>query len=91
MCLTTREIPCAHVFKSTVDPMSTCGLESRRTLHYLLRCNLYFIEKLEHLNNVCILNPCLRNYSNEKLLNTLLYGSEDITCNIKERNTENYN
>ena len=36
------------------------------------------------LNNVCILNPSLAYYSNEKLLNILLYGSEDFNCNMNK-------
>ena len=38
----------------------------------------------ERVNNVCILNPSLKNYSNEKFLNILLYGSEDFKCNMNK-------
>ena len=74
-----------HNFNDTVDPMCPCGLESEtslRRLHYFLRCNLYLTEKLEHLSNVCILNSSVKNYSNENLLKTLLYGSEDTICDM---------
>ena len=46
-----------HNFSNTVDTMCTCGLEPEATLYYLLRCSLYSIQRLELLNNVCILNP----------------------------------
>ena len=62
--------------------MSACGREPETILDYLLRCNLYSTQRLELLNNECILNPSLKNYSNEKLLNILLYGSEDFNCNM---------
>ena len=73
-----------HNFSDKVDPMCTCGLEPETTLHYLLRCNLYSTQRLELLNNVCILNPSLKNYSNKKLLNIPLYGSEDLNCNMSK-------
>ena len=50
---------------------------------HLLRCNLYSTQRLELLNNVCILNPSLKYCSNKKLLNIILYGSEDSNCNNK--------
>ena len=64
--------------------MCTCGLEPETTLYYPLRSNLYSTQLLELLINVCILNPSLKNYSNEKLLNVLLYGSEDFNCNMNK-------
>ena len=30
-----------HNFRTTVDPMCSCGIEPETTLHYLLHCNLY--------------------------------------------------
>ena len=65
--------------------MCTCGREPETTLHYLLRCNLYSTQRLELLNNVCTLNPSLKNYSNEKLSNVPLYGSEDFNCNLNNK------
>ena len=54
-----------HNFNDTVDSMCTCGREPEITLHYLLRSKLYSTQRLELLNNVCILNPSLKNYSNK--------------------------
>ena len=72
-----------HNFNDTVDSLCTCGCEPEITLHYLLlSCNLYSTQRVVLLNNACILNPSLKNYSNEKLLSILLYGSEDFNCNM---------
>ena len=73
-----------HNFNDMVDPMCTCGLEPEATLHYLLRCSIYSAQRQEVLNNVCVLNSSLKNYSNEKLLNILLYGSENFNCNMNK-------
>ena len=73
-----------HNFNDMVDPMCTCDLEPETTLHYLLRCSIYSAQRQELLHNVCVLNPSLKNYSNEKLLNILLYGSENFNCNMNK-------
>ena len=73
-----------HNLKNMVDSICICGLEPETTLHFLLYCKLYYTERLELLNNVCIRNLSLKNYSNEKLLNILLYGSEDFNCNMNK-------
>ena len=74
-----------HNFKDTVDSTCTCGFEPETTLHYLLHCNLYSTQRLELLNNICTLNLSLQKCSNEKLLNILLYGSEDFHCNMNKK------
>ena len=73
-----------HNFNDLLDPMCTCGLEPETTCHYLLHQNLRSNHRLELLNNVCTLNPFPKNYSHKKLLNILLYGSEDFNCNISK-------
>ena len=73
-----------HNFNDRVDPMCTCGLEPETTLHYLLRCSLFSTQRPELLNNVFILNPSIKNYSNENLLNVLLHGSEDFNWNLNK-------
>ena len=62
--------------------MCSCGKEPETTLHYLLRCDLYSIYRLELLNDVCALNGSLKNSSEEKLLKILLYGAEDFTSQM---------
>ena len=66
-----------HNFNDTINPMCSCGKEPETTLHYLLRCDLYSIYRLELLNDVCALNGSLMDSSEEKLLKILLYGAEE--------------
>ena len=68
-----------HNFNDVINPMCSCGKEPETILHYLLRCDLYSIYRLELLNDVCALNGSLKNSSEEKLLKILLYGAEDFT------------
>ena len=49
-------------FRANTDPMCSCGLEPETTHHYLLRCNLYSDFRTELLNDICPLNPTLKNY-----------------------------
>ena len=74
-----------HNFIATIDPMCSCGLEPETTLHYLLRCNLYSDLRTELLNDICALNPTLKNLSHEKRLNILLYGSENFSFNTNKK------
>ena len=74
-----------HNFRATIAPMCSCGLEPETTLHYLLRCNLYSDLRTELLNDICALNPTLKKLSHEKLLNILLYGSEDFSFKTNKK------
>ena len=62
--------------------MCSCGKEPETTLHYLLRCDLYSIYRLELLNDICALNGSLENSSEEKLLKILHYGAEDFSSQM---------
>ena len=62
--------------------MCSSGKEPEATLHYLLRCDLYSIYRLELLNDICALNESLKNFSEENLLKILLYGAEDFTSQM---------
>ena len=72
-------------FRDAIDPTCSCGLEPERTLRYLLRCNLYSYLRTELFNDICTLNPTLKNLSHEKLLNILLYGSENFSFNSNKK------
>ena len=65
-----------HDFKDTVDPLCKYGLEIETALHFLLRCRLYSTIRTELLDDIYTVASSLTNYPDEKLLNTLLYGSE---------------
>ena len=60
-------------FGDTVDPMCRCGLETETTLHFLLRCRLYSTIRTEILGDIYTVASSLTNYTDEKLLNILLY------------------
>ena len=65
--------------------MYSCGKEPETTLYYLLRYDLYSIYSiygLELLNDICALNESLKNFSEENLLKSLLYGGEDFTSQM---------
>ena len=74
-----------HNCRATIDPMRSCGLEPKTTLQYLLRCKLYSDLRTELLNDICTLNPTLKKLSHEKLLNILLYGSEDFSFKTNKK------
>ena len=74
-----------HNFRATIDPMCDCGLEPETTLHHLLRCNLYSDLRTELINEICALNSTLKNLSHEKLLNILLYRSENFSFNTNKK------
>ena len=56
--------------------MWKCGLKTETTLHFLLRCRLYTTITTELLGDLYTVVSCLTNYSDKKLVNIFLYGSE---------------
>ena len=72
-----------HNFKDTINPMCSCGFEPETTDHYLLRCKLYTDLRLDLLNDI---------FSEDQLVNVLLFGSENFTldanANILRRTIE---
>ena len=74
-----------HNFRATIDPMCSSGLEPETTPHYLLHCNLDSDLRTELLNDICVLNPTLKNLSHEKLLNILLYGLGDCSFSTNKK------
>ena len=70
------------ITNDTINYMCSRGKEPKATLHYLLRCNLYSIYRLELLNDVFALKGSLENSLEEKLLRILLYGAEDFTSQM---------
>ena len=39
-----------HNFKDTINPMCNCGAAAETTIHYILRCRLYSVERAELLD-----------------------------------------
>ena len=72
--------------------MCSCGCEPETTDHYFLRCKLYTDLRLDHLNDIYTINQSLKNFSEDQLVNVLLFGSENFTldanANILRRTIE---
>ena len=71
-----------HNFKDTINPMCSCGSDIESTMHFLLRCQNYSSSRLELLNSIYALRAVLKQYSDEKLLEVLLYGSDKFDIDI---------
>ena len=59
--------------------MCRCGFEPETTDHYLSRCKLYTDLRLDLLNDVYTINQSLKIFSENQLVNVLLFGSENFT------------
>ena len=72
--------------------MYSCGFESETTDHYLLRYNLRTDLRLDLLNDIYTINQSLKSFSEDQLVNVLLFGSENFTldtnANILRRTIE---
>ena len=64
--------------------MCNCGAVTETTIHYLLRCRVYSIQRVELLNGVYKLDSTLQNSSEDQLLTVLLYGSEKYALNVNK-------
>ena len=68
-----------HNIKDTINPMCSCCFEPETTDHYLLCCKLYTDLRLDLLNDIYTINQSLKNFSEDQLVNFLLFGSENFT------------
>ena len=68
-----------HNFKDSINPMCSCAFEPETTDHYLLCCQLYPALRLDLLNDIHTINQSLKNFSEEQLVNVLLFVSENFT------------
>ena len=64
--------------------MCKCSLEKETTLQLLLRCRLYSTIRTKLLDDIYTVASSLTNYSDEKLLNILLYGSENFSIKTNQ-------
>ena len=72
-------------FLDTIKPMCIWGSEPETTVHFLLRCQNHLISRSKHLKNVYNLDQTLRNYDDDHLIHTLLYGSEKFNFNLNKK------
>ena len=68
-----------------IDPICKYGEEPETTLHYLLRCNIHSSHRTELLNDICAINSSISDFPENKLLNTLLCGSEDFNNDTNQK------
>ena len=73
-----------HNFSHIVNLMCSCGVEPEATLHYLLHCDPHSACRKEFLNGIYTLNLSLKKYSEDNLLNVLLYGAETFTFRMNK-------
>ena len=64
--------------------MCNCSAATETTIHYLLRCRLYSVKRMEFPDGVYKLDPPLQNSSENQLLTVLLYYSEKYALNINK-------
>ena len=58
--------------------MCNWGATTERTIHYLLRCRLYSVQRVDLLDGVYKLDSTLQKSSEGQLLTVLLYDSDKI-------------
>ena len=65
-----------HNFQDCLNPLCSCSLEVETTNHYFLHFHYYSDIRKTLLNSVKeITNKCLSDFSDETLVNLLLYGN----------------
>ena len=65
-----------HNFQDCLNPLCSCSLEVETTNHYFLHCHYYNDIRKTLLDTVKeITNICLCDFSDETLVNLLLYGN----------------
>ena len=64
--------------------MCNCGAATETTIHYLLCCQLYSVQRVELLDGVYKLDSTHQSSSEDQLLTVLLYGSEKYALNVNK-------
>ena len=77
-----REHKFRHNFLDTINPLCNCSLETESTSHYLLRCSLYTCTRKTFLDKIVELIGSITNYSDDNLVNLLLYGNDSFSNEI---------
>ena len=63
---------------------SNCKDSNIRLWGLLLRCHFHYTYRLDLLNDIYTLNPSLKSYSDNNLLNAPLYGAETFTSSMNK-------
>ena len=63
-----------HNFLDTLNPLCSCNIKIESTNHYLLRCSFFIPIRKTLLDNIIALVGPISDFSDDKLVNLLLYG-----------------
>ena len=74
-----REHKFRHNFLDTINPLCSCNTETETTSHYLLRCSFFIPLRKTLLDNVTKIVGSISNYSNDELVELLLYGDSSLS------------
>ena len=58
--------------------MCNCGAATETTIHYLLCCQLYSVQRVQLLNGIYNLDSTFLHFPEDQLLTVLLYGCEEL-------------
>ena len=71
-----RENKFKHSFQDTLNPICNRGKDIETTSHYLLHCPEYLQERKTLLNTISCIVPNIFDFSNDQLIEVLLYGED---------------
>ena len=74
-----------HNFNDIINPMWKCSAATEATIHSLLCCRLYSVQRAELLDGIYNLDSTLPNSPEDQLLTVLLYSSEKYALNVIKR------
>ena len=77
-----REHKFRHNFLDTINPLCTCSLEIESSNHYLLRCPFFASTRKHLLDSIVDLIGPISNFSDDNLLELLLYGNENYNVEL---------
>ena len=77
-----------HEFRHSFNDTTNRDADIEATIHYLLRCGLYPVQRVELLNGVYKLDLTPQNSSEDQLLTILLYGSENFALNVNKKSRD---
>ena len=83
-----REHKFRHNFGDTLNPLCSCSIEAKTTLHFFLRCQFFNNIREILMNDLMNIDRSLPSLSHDKLISVLLYGS-DAFGNKKNRKVLN--
>ena len=71
-----------HNFVGSLNPLSSCSLETESTLHFFLRCQNYTTLRRALMTNLKNINDTIMFLNESDLLHVLLYGNKNFDNNM---------